>query len=86
MLNTVIFTIGIMANMYQVTQQKFSSSELIEAVAVAFFHAARGWETSGEYVDKPIEERKKKYIELNGNNYNHLKQQLNNLDNLCSFK
>ncbi len=32
-------------------------------------HAVGGWETSGEYIDMPLENRKEKYIEANEKNY-----------------
>ncbi|MFC1555909.1 hypothetical protein ACFL67_02390, partial [candidate division KSB1 bacterium] len=74
MLNTVIFSIGIMMNMVNINQQKFEPDEMKDVALAAILHGARGWETSGTYIEKSVEERKKMYIEENKSNFNYLKK------------
>jgi hypothetical protein len=74
MLNTLIFSIGIVNNLSQVSSEKFTSEEIEEIGLVALLHSAGGWETAGEYLDLTQEEQKAKYIEANSKNYNKLKQ------------
>ena len=73
MLNTLIFTTGIMVNYYRAVQEKLPPEELVEVGMVALLHCAGGWEKSGEYLDFPVEERRAKYVESNSKNYQNLK-------------
>ena len=73
MLNTLIFSMGIAVNLHQVTQEKFEPED-VEAIGLtALLHASGGWETSGEYIDLPLEERRTKYSEANEKNSINLK-------------
>ena len=74
MLNTLIFSIGIMSNLRQLTHEEYSQEEVAELGLVALLHGAGGWQTCVQYLDFTIEERRKKYIEANAKNYANLKQ------------
>ncbi|MFC1557387.1 hypothetical protein ACFL5L_05325 [candidate division KSB1 bacterium] len=74
MVNTAIYAMGIMINIIQVTQEKFSAEDMAELLLVAMLHAAKGWESVGQHMDAPLEERKKKYIEANAENGKYLKK------------
>jgi len=73
MLNTLIFATGIMANYYNITQEKFAPEEVAKLGLAALLHGAGGWEKSGEYMEFSIEERHAKYVEANSKNYQNLK-------------
>lgn len=73
MLNTLIFATGIMANYYNMTQEKFVPEEVEKLGLAALLHGAGGWEKSSEYMGLQIEERRAKYVEANSKNYQNLK-------------
>jgi len=73
-LNTAIFSIGILAHIYYVNQEKFTSEELVDVATAALLHIAGGWETSGDFIEAPIEKRTQQFIESNSKNTNILKK------------
>lgn len=71
-LNSLIFAMGITANLMELSQEKFEPKEIGEIGLVALLQNSGGWETCGQYMELPIEERKSKFIEANEKNQNNL--------------
>ncbi|MFC1565246.1 hypothetical protein ACFL6G_09940, partial [candidate division KSB1 bacterium] len=68
-LNTLIFSIGVMINMYYVNKEKSTAKEYAELGMAALLADNGGWENVGQHMEKNVEERQKQYKEDNANNY-----------------
>lgn len=73
-LNTGIFAIGIVLHLSQVTEHKYTPDDLNDVLMASILMEAKGWESAGESIERPVEERKKNFIEANSGNYNYLKK------------
>ena len=71
-LNSLIFSMGITANLIESNEEKFEPKEIGEIGLVALLQNSGGWETSGQFMDLSVEERKKKFIAANEKNQNNL--------------
>ncbi len=73
MLNTLIFSLGIVGYLQDQAKEKIETEDIGNVGILAMLHAIGGWASSGEFFEIPLEDRKAKYIEANATNYETLK-------------
>jgi len=68
-ISVFLFSMGIMQNIFYVSDEKYSKEDFKKVGQAAFLHDAGGMESIPEMSNLKIEDRKKKYLEKNKDNF-----------------